>query len=366
MTESFIAALRIVFRNRQNVFWGFAFPLFFVLAFSLFKTGTQADVRTRILAPESGEAARIARQLEETLKESSSFDVRSPDGDDSEAALEAQIKADKLDLVVWVEGLPQDSPSAVSIRALYDEADVLKKEVTFATISSFVDKTNLQAAGIEQGFALASFTPVVSKTVNFFDFTLAGFIGYGVASISVIGISSAMVGYRDRKILKRLACTPVDPRRFVLAHVAARLVLSGIQAVVIIGVARLLGAHIYGNPAWAVGFVVVSNLIFLNLGLALGGAIRGGPEVASAAGTAITLPMFIVSGAFFSLSTLPVPLRLAARILPLSPVVDGTRKILLEGFTLSGLVPNLAIVAAWILVSAVLAVSGSRRLLGYE
>jgi ABC-2 type transport system permease protein len=366
VTESFSAAIKIVFRNRQNIFWGFAFPLLFVLAFSLFKGGTQVDVKTEIVAPDSGPAAEVAARLQAALEESRPFEVRRAALSDGEEEFAGRIASDKVDLVVILENRPADDPSPVSLRVLYDEADVLKKEVAFATIASFVDQINLEAAGVKSGFTAATYTPIAARSINFFDFTLAGFIAYGVASISVIGISSAMVGYRDRQILKRLACTPVSPNRFVLAHVAARLLLASIQVIVIVAVARLLGAHIYGNPAWAVALVVLGNVIFLNFGLALAGVIRGGPEAASAAGTAITLPMFILSGSFFSLRGLPGPLRVFAESLPLTPLVGGTRKILLEEPSLSGLVPELLLIGVWIVISLALALASSRKLLTYD
>lgn len=366
MTESFGAALKIVFRNRQNIFWGFAFPLLFVFAFSLFKEGTQAHVRAEIFAPQAGPAAEVAARLEGALGASPSFEVRQVDGGTTEEEMRSRIGDGESDLAVVLEDLPPESPSQVSIRVLYNESEVVEKEVSFATISSFVDEMNLEAAGVVSGFAVATYTPVVARTVNFFDFTLAGFIAYGVASIALIGIATAMVGYRREQILKRLACTPVSPARFVVAHVVARLVLAAIQVVVIVVVAWLLGAHIYGNPAWAVALAVLGSLIFLNLGLALAATIRGRPETASAAGTAITLPMFILSGVFFPLTALPGPVRIFAQALPLTPLVGGTRKILLEGFSLSALTPDLALVGAWLLISAVAALAGSRKLLAYE
>ncbi len=368
MTESFSAALKIVFRNRQNVFWGFAFPLLFVLAFSLFRGGNQVDVQVEILASDTARAAEVASALEQNFRGLESFSVAGVGTLTPEALNDARsrVEQDRLDLVVGVGELPQDASSRVALTAFYDEADVLKKEVSLGALRAFVDKTNLEAAGIADGFVRASFEPIASRTVNFFDFTLAGFIAYGVASISVIGIASAMAGYRQQQILKRLACTPVSPVRFMLAHIGARLVLSAIQVVVIVAVARILGAHVYGNPAWAVALVVAGNLIFLNLGLALAGSIRGGPEVASAAGTAITLPMFILSGSFFSLGGLPLPIRLLAEALPLTPLVQGTRRILLEGASLLDLGPQLAGIAIWILLTAVLATAGSRRLLAPE
>jgi len=370
VTESLSAALKIVFRNRQNVFWGFAFPLFFVLAFSFFKGGGELLVRTEILAPESGPAADVANFLETTLSESLAFRVSRIEIADTQAVLESDLRSKvehgTVDAVVALRDAPGGPLPKVYLSVIYNEGDVRKNGVILSTISSFVDKTNLRAAGIAEGFAQASFSPVSTKKVNFFDFTLAGFIAYGVASISVIGIASAMVGYRKSQIFKRLACTPVKPTRFVLAHVAARLLLSVIQVIVIVAVAKLLGAHVYGNPAWAVALIVFGNVIFLNLGLALSGVIRGGPEVASAAGTAITFPMFILSGSFFSLDNLPWVIRAMAEVLPLTPLVSGTRKILLEGASFVSLGPQILLLGAWVVGSSILAVFGFKKLLGHE
>jgi ABC-2 type transport system permease protein len=367
MIESISAALKTVFRNRQNIFWGFAFPMLFVLAFSLFKSATRVDVRAAVLAPPDGPAAEFAKGLEEALVQSPAFTLRHPTEESAED-LRHEIELDRLDIAVIVksETRPDGSPRA-TVEVLYDESEITKKEVAFAFLGSWVDGANLKAAGIEQGqgFAVVDYKPVSSKTVNFFDFTLSGFIAYGVASVSVIGIASALTNYRNNGILRRLAATPVHPSRFLVANVFSRLVQSFFQVIVIIAFAAALGAHIYGNPVWAVVLVVLGNVVFLNIGLALAGIIKGGPEVASAAGTAVTLPMFIISGAFFPVSTLPSAIRALAWALPMTPLVDGTRKILIEGFSLPRLSGDIALLAVWVVVSSAAAIISTRRLLRY-
>lgn len=381
MIESLVAGLKIVFRNRANVFWGFAFPMLFVLAFSFFKTGTRLEIRTAVIAPPTGAAAELASQLEESLADSPSFRLLAGSPYTPESAEEA-VRNDELDLAILIESVDPtethggDNPRAatgdaterIGLRVIFDDGEVTKKDVALGFVGSFVDRANLQRAGIVAGneWVSTQHQPVNARTVNFFDFTLAGFIAYGVASVSVIGMSSALASYRSDGILKRLAATPISPIRFVVANVVARFVQSGFQVLVILGFALLLGAHVYGNPVWALIVVGVGNVAFLNIGLVLAGWLRGGPEAASAAGTAITLPMFIMSGAFFPVSALPTPVRLLAWAAPLTPMVEGTRKVLIEGLAIDRVLGNLLLISAWVAVSTIFGVLGVRRLLRIE
>lgn len=381
MIESLAAGLKIVFRNRPNVFWGFAFPMLFVLAFSFFKTGTRLEIRTTVIAPPEGAAAELASQLEESLADSPSFRLLAGSSYTPESAAEA-VRSDELDLAILVEPAEEtgrvgsdsagadtdDASERLGLRLIYDDGEVTKKDVALGFVGSFVDRMNLKRAGVVAGneWVFTHHQPVNARTVNFFDFTLAGFIAYGVASVSVIGMSSALASYRTDGILKRLAATPISPIRFVVANVVARLVQSVTQVLVILGFALLLGAHVYGNPVWALLVVGIGNIAFLNIGLALAGWLRGGPEAASAAGTAITLPMFILSGAFFPLSALPTPVRILAWAAPLTPMVEGTRKVLIEGLSIDRILGNLLLIASWVGVSTIFGVLGVRRLLRFE
>ena len=70
----------------------------------------------------------------------------------------------------------------------------------------------------------------------------------------------------------------------------------------------------------------------------------------------VMLPMWIFSGVFFSASRFPDALQPFIQALPLTAVIDALRANMLEGAGWTRLAPELAIVAAWLVASFLLAV----------
>ena len=70
----------------------------------------------------------------------------------------------------------------------------------------------------------------------------------------------------------------------------------------------------------------------------------------------VMLPMWIFSGVFFSASRFPEALQPFIQALPLTAVIDALRATMLEGAGWVGLAPEVAIIAAWLVGSFLLAV----------
>jgi ABC-type polysaccharide/polyol phosphate export permease len=69
----------------------------------------------------------------------------------------------------------------------------------------------------------------------------------------------------------------------------------------------------------------------------------------------VMLPMWILSGTFFSYARFPDAMQPLVRALPLTALNDALRAVMIDGSRLSQLGTPLAIVAAWGLVSFVVA-----------
>ena len=62
------------------------------------------------------------------------------------------------------------------------------------------------------------------------------------------------------------------------------------------------------------------------------------------------VPMWVLSGVFFSSSNFPEVVQPVIRALPLTALVDALRAVVLEGATLGGIRVELATLAAWAIV----------------
>ena len=67
------------------------------------------------------------------------------------------------------------------------------------------------------------------------------------------------------------------------------------------------------------------------------------------------LPMWTLSGIFFSYERFPEAIQPVIKLLPLTPLIDALRGVMLEGVSLASLSSQLIIMVTWGLVSFVLA-----------
>jgi ABC-2 type transport system permease protein len=87
-------------------------------------------------------------------------------------------------------------------------------------------------------------------------------------------------------------------------------------------------------------------IVFLGFGLAVSGVAKNESMVPPIANI-ITLPQFLLSGTFFSISAFPTWLQPISRALPLTYLNDALRKVAFEGATLWDVHHQILILLIW-------------------
>ncbi len=188
---------------------------------------------------------------------------------------------------------------------------------------------------------------VTQRGSRYIDFLIPGLLGMNLLGTGLWGVGFAIVRMRTGKLLKRLLATPMRRSEFLLSFLLARLVFLFIEVTVLLIFARL-----------AFDVVVNGSLVGLYLVAVLGALTFGGIGllVASRAKTeegvmglmnVVSLPMWILSGVFFSADRFPAVLQPFIHALPLTAVVDALRGIMVDGATLAALALPLGIAAIW-------------------
>ena len=350
-----VANLKMLARDRQALFWALLFPLIFVAVFGLFFRETESP-QTLAVIDYAGDP--VSEQLIESLERVESLKVVVRD-DEAQARREINV-GDLSHLLIIPEGLEaaiSDSPP-VSITLLYDDADPLSG-IVLGMVWSFVDRANLQMAQAPTRLEL-SLERVSGKNIGYLDFLIPGLAIWGVMNFSIIGIATSMAAYREKRILIRLLATPLKVRVFFAARVLSALLLSVVQAAIILAAGRLLfGVSIEGNMFHIALLVVLGNLVFLSLGFVVG-AYSKTVAAASGLGNAVGLPLMFMSGVFFPIENLPTVLRLIVEYLPLAPILEIVRGIILHSDAFWEFPLQLAIICGWIVISAVAAIGTFR------
>jgi ABC-2 type transport system permease protein len=203
-------------------------------------------------------------------------------------------------------------------------------------------------------------TPVRDKLVTepgsrYIDFLIPGLLGFNLMSSGLWGIGFVIVDMRVRKLIKRMMATPVSRSHFLLSFVLVRgAFLLGELPVLLCFAYWVFHVPIRGSLLLIVGLSALGSLMFAGLGLLLGSRAQNTHTVAGLVNL-VTLPMMVTSGVFFSAGRFPDVLQPVIRLLPLTALIDAIRAVMLDGAGVAAITTQLAIMAAWGLISFVLA-----------
>ncbi len=349
----FIADLKMFYRNRQAAFWAMAFPLIFVAVFGLFEFDQLPRVEMVVVDHADD---TISRGIVDALQSVDFIETES--GEDADAAVARVAEGEVGYALIIPQGLLESvaaNQSVTNLRLIYDEGEVTTASIVSSVIGDVLDRTSMVVQGAQPLLALNT-EGVAARQVNYFDFAMPGFVAMGVMFYGIIGIASVMALYRQQRVLRRIKATPLPARTFFLAQVGAYLVISLVQAVAILAVGILIfGANVYGNLLWVGPLIILANLTFLNMGFIVG-AFSKTVEAASGMGNAVAMPMMFFSGVFFPTDSLPAIMRSVVQYLPLTPLVDALRGVMLDAKPAWEFPNELALLAGWVVVTSVFAV----------
>jgi ABC-type multidrug transport system permease subunit len=169
------------------------------------------------------------------------------------------------------------------------------------------------------------------------------------------GIGFSLVLARNGNLLKRLVAAPVHRSHLLLAQIASRLVFLVPEAGALLLFAHwALGVPVHGSLLLLTGVSLLGAMVFCGLGILTAARPRT-IEGISGIMNLIMVPMWIFSGIFFSTQRFPDAMQPFIQALPLTALNDALRSVMLEGAGLAQIAHELALLAAWGLISFVLA-----------
>lgn len=323
--------LREFVREPEAVFWVVVFPIVLAATLGLaFRTQGEAPVHAGVVAGPGSEAVVAA------LTASGGIEVTGVTGERADLAL----RDGQVEVVV----LPGTPPTY--------RFDPTRPESRLARLA--VDAALQRAGGREDRFVAGEQKLEVIGS-RYIDWLVPGLLGMNIMGTGMWGIGFSIVYARYRKLLKRFAATPMARSHYLLAQMLSRLVFLAAEVATLVGFAWLLFSVPVRGSMVALALVsVVGAVAFAGLGLLLASRARTVEAVSGLMNFAM-LPMWVLSGVFFSSAHFPAAAQPAIHALPLTALNDALRAVMLDGAALSGVAAELAVLAAWGIVSFVLA-----------
>jgi ABC-2 type transport system permease protein len=312
-------------REPEAVFWSFGFPVLLAMGLGIaFRARPPEQIHVALVG--DGRAGERAGR------------ILGDDGDVSVQRLDPAGAADELrtgrvDIVV-VAG-------DASFTYRYDSTRPRSREARLA-----VDHA-LQSALGRVDVARVEDETVTERGGRYIDFLIPGLIGLNVMSSSMWAIGYTVVLARRRRLLKRLAATPMRRSHYLLSFMLSRLLflLAEVAALVAFGW-LVFGVAVHGSIAWLAAIAVVGGGSFTGMAL-LVASRTDSTEVAAGIMNAFMLPLWLLSGAFFSYERFPEAVHPLIRALPLTALNDAMRAVMNEGAGVLATLPEVGVLAAW-------------------
>ena len=300
-------------RDRSALAWGFIFPTVLMLVFALIYSNEQQNLY---------KVGVIGKADHPFL--SSQYIQFIPMTNMNDAII--KVERHQIDLLIN----PEDT----------------KYWVNTESPSGYITEQLLKASG---GNSLKA-SAVSGKQIRYIDWLIPGVLSMNMMFSALFGIGFVIVRYRKNGVLKRLRGTPLSATEFLLAQIFSRLLLILMVSVTVYIVCDLILDFTMNGSYFTLLLVFsVGALSMIALGLLIAARLTS-DEVASGIANAISIPLMLLSGVWFSLEGSPQWLIEVANLLPLTHVVSASRAVMLDGASLLDVSHHLVIMLIMMIV----------------
>ncbi len=314
---------RLFLREPEAIFWVFIFPILLAVGLGIAFRNRPADVLP---------VGATTTQLTAALAADKGLKVSTID----EAAGTHALATGEINLLA-IQG-------ANGVVYKYDDTN------PDARTARLLTERDIQNAAGRRDAVATSNEYIHEAGARYIDFVVPGLLGMNLMGSAIWGMGFAIVEARQKKLLKRLVASPMPRWQYMASFLLSRLAMLVIEVVVFVSFARLaFGVPLRGSLLDLAVLCLIASMAFSALGLLVASRAKT-MEAASGLMNLVMLPMWILSGVFFSASRFPAVIQPFVRALPLTATIDSLRSNMLQGVGIGHLLVPVSIMLAWVVV----------------
>lgn len=347
-----IVSLKRLFRDRLALFFTFLFPLIFLFVFGALNNNNSVSFKVAIINQSNTPAATT---FVESMSKNKLIKVNQEVHDFDQA--NQLMSRGELDATIE---LPENfgkinngQPSGQAVVHFTQNNQQAAQTIT-SLIDSQFQEINAQITKTTRPFTVIQ-VQNNEHSLSAFDYTFTGLLGFAILGAGIFGPMNYFPELKKMGILRRLHTTPLRVWQYFLSAMLGNSVSGLLSIAVMIVVALIIfSLNVVGSYLALIPFLVLSIILILGIGLAIGGWAKNERQAAPL-GNIIVFPLMFLSGTFFPRFLMPEWLQNIIYYIPLTPVIDGSRMIMSEGKSLLDLGPQLAVMFVWLAIIYIIA-----------
>lgn len=343
------ASFRSILRSPSAVVFTLAFPLIFIIVFAnIGGGGMSIDVGVA-----KGSDTSANNPVYTALKKNKIMHLIH---DQTTDEMSKNLAKGNIDAILDLK--PFAPPASMTVHVQYSQASGDKGSVLKSALNNIFYRIQSEELKRIQSYTTVQVPKLIDlkeetisgRPYKYIDFILPGQLGFSLLSSGVFGTAFVFLSLRLTLVIKRFFATPVKHYSIVLGEAIARLAFSLLGSLFII----LVGHYMFGftlihGVTTVLNMLVLSAIgliIFMGFGFTVSGIAKNESSVPPLSNI-ITLPQFLLSGTFFSITAFPNWLQYISKVLPLTHLNDAMRKVAFEGAGLGDVTHQLLILFAW-------------------
>jgi ABC-2 type transport system permease protein len=334
--------LKEIYRNPVLLGFLLGMPVAFMLVFIAAAGGGQASPIGMSVVDE--DRSQTSSAFVQTLGSIEAIELNEPVYSEKSQAQE-DLDEGKISFYLFIPSgfqAAQQAQQTINLELVYKAADPMiglqVKPIIEAVGSEFLGVApplNVELKGTE--------SEIKNPAVNFY---FPGIAVYGLM-ILISTAAEIIAGDREKGFLSRLFTTPARPQDFILGYSLPFIPVLIVSTLIYLGVGMALGLTIVGNLGHAFLIFFLIGLCAIGIGMIVGSLVKSGSQAGIS--WLFIVPMAMISGAWFTVDRMPSALRSVAGALPFIHGIDASRAVL-NGSSFSAIILDIYWLAGWAVV----------------
>jgi len=297
---------------------------------------------------------------------------------DISASKDKVTSGDKIATIIFGKTFSTDaSPSVAGVTS---KGMPMIRPAKGAHINLFIDTTNQQLSsvvsqaiaqagqdfakskGVKTGISIdISYAFEKTKDARYIDFFVPGIMAFAITLFTTMLTLLTFVGERVTGTFDRLRVTPATETEIVVGYEIAFGVIAAIQGALILTVALLVyNIMVVGSIALAMLFVILVAIDAQAIGILISSAAQRESQAVQFL-PFIIFPIFLLSGIFVAVKSLPLWLQPFSNFLPPTWGIEALRDVMLRGWGLEHLWSHVLVLVGFAVFFTLLAIFSLKR-----